>query len=78
MFERKTTAAEIRTLLGNGEIIEKYPDDTLYPSRLVLGWSGTRPLHIFVADNVEDSEWVIVTVYQPDPEQWNADFIRRK
>ena len=78
MFERKITAAEIRTLLGNGEIIEKYPDDTHYPSRFVLGWSDTRPLHIVVDDNVEDSEWVIVTVYQPDPEQWNADFKRRK
>ena len=49
-----------------------------YPSRLVLGWRGARPLHIVVADNIEDGERIIVTVYEPDPDQWEADFRRRK
>ena len=78
MFERSITTAEIRTALANGEIIEKYPEDTPYPSRLVLGWRGSRPLHIVLADNAENNEWIIVTVYQPDPEQWDTGFKRRK
>lgn len=78
MFERRINDVDIRNVLVNGETIEDYPDDTPYPSRLVLGWSGTRPLHIVIADNAKDSECIIVTVYQPDPEQWNSDFKRRK
>ena len=35
-----------------------------YPSRLVLGWIGNRPLHVVVADHVEETQWV-VTVYEP-------------
>lgn len=30
---------------------EDYPDDTPYPSRLLLGWHNNRPLNIVVADN---------------------------
>jgi len=78
MFVRGVTDADIRYLLENGETIEDYPDDMPYPSRLVLGWRGARPLHIVVADNIEDGERIIVTVYEPDPDQWEADFRRRK
>jgi hypothetical protein len=78
MFERNITDADIRHVLANGETIESYPDDTPYPSRLMLGWSGTRPLHIIVADNLKDNERIIVTVYHPDPERWDTDYKRRK
>ncbi|MEA3441071.1 MAG: DUF4258 domain-containing protein [Chloroflexota bacterium] len=78
MFARGVTDADVRYVLVNGETIEDYPDDMPYPSRLVLGWCGIRPLHIVVADNFEDGVWIIVTVYEPDPNQWEADFRRRK
>ncbi len=33
---------DVREVLTSGEVIESYPDDTPYPSRLVLGWRGSR------------------------------------
>ncbi|MFQ5773903.1 MAG: DUF4258 domain-containing protein [Kiloniellaceae bacterium] len=70
--------AEVRHVLETGEDIETYPDDTPYPSRLVLGWIGARPLHVVAADNAEAGETVVITVYEPDPASWNRDFRRRK
>jgi len=56
----------------------RYPDDKPYPSRLVLGWNGRRPIHVVVADNLDDQENIVITVYEPDPEEWEPDFKRRK
>jgi len=58
--------------------VEDYPDDIPHPSRLVLGWSGARPIHVVVADNVDDQENIVITVYEPDPTEWAAYFKRRK
>jgi hypothetical protein len=78
MFERGITIADVRNVLDNGEVIEDYPNDFPYPSRLVLGWRGIRPIHIVAADNLSAGETIIVTVYEPDPQQWDSDFKRRK
>ena len=78
MFERRIAKTDVRHALVNSETIENYPDDTPYPSRLLLGWSGNRPLHLVVADNIEDDEQIIITVYEPDPNLWEADYKRRK
>jgi hypothetical protein len=58
--------------------VEDYPDDTPYSSRLVLGWSGSRPIHVVVADNVDDQENIVISVYESDPTEWEPDFKRRK
>lgn len=78
MFERNVTESDIRDVLAKGETIENYPKDTPYPSRLVLGWRGNRPLHVVVADNVDEGQWIVITVYEPTPACWGADFKRRK
>lgn len=78
MFERDVSEVEIRKVLENGETIESYPTDTPYPSRLVLGWVENRPLHVVVADNLDENEWIVITVYEPDPKRWEADYKRRK
>lgn len=57
---------------------EEYPDDTPYPSRLVLGWVGSRPLHVVAADYPEDENTIVITVYEPEPNQWEAGFRRRR
>jgi hypothetical protein len=44
----------------------------------MLGWIGSRPVHVVVADNVEAQEAIIITVYQPDAEEWETGFKRRK
>jgi hypothetical protein len=46
MFERGIDEADVRAVLITGEVIEDYPADTPYPSCLLLGWRGIRPLHL--------------------------------
>jgi hypothetical protein len=77
MFQRQISVDDVRSTLTSGEIIEGYPADLPYPSNLILGWSGQRPLHVVAAFNSKDDEIIVVTVYEPDPAQWSADFRRR-
>lgn len=78
MFERRITPEDVRHVLMTGEVIEDYPDDTPYASRLVLGWRGSQPIHVVAADNHVDRETIVITTYEPDPDRWNQDFKRRK
>lgn len=78
MFQHQISEADVRHVLETGEVIEDYPDDRPYPSRLVLGFRGGRPIHVGVADNVEDQETIVITVYEPDPAQWDPTFRRRR
>jgi hypothetical protein len=78
MFERRITEEEVGETLENGETIERYPDDAPYPSRLVLGWCAGRPIHVVAADNPEEDQIIVITVYEPDPTLWEPDFRRRK
>jgi hypothetical protein len=77
MFERGVTAEDVRIVIEYGEIIEAYPDDTPYPSQLILGWVKRRPLHVVAAFNSHDNQIIIITVYEPNPDQWSDDFKRR-
>lgn len=78
MFQRKIGFEDVSAVLRTGEIVENYPDDKPYPSRLVLGWRGPRPLHAVVADNAEQRETIVITVYEPDPSEWEPDFKKRR
>ena len=66
------------TCWSGGETIKSYPDDTPYPSRLVLGWREARPIHVLAADNIESGEAFVMTVYEPTPVLWRPDFRRKK
>jgi hypothetical protein len=78
MFERGIAEADVHKVLAEGEEIAEYPDDKPYPSRLLLGWSGRRPLHVVAAYNAEEDETIVVTVYEPDPALWEDGFRRRR
>jgi hypothetical protein len=78
MFQRGISEDSVREVLANGETIENYPDDIPYPSRLVLGWRGARPVHVVVADDSDAHETIVITVYEPDTEQWEHGFRRRR
>ena len=78
MFERNFSVDDIRAVIDDGETIEDYQGDKPFPSRLVLGWRGARPVHVVVADNLRQNELIVVTVYEPDPKLWEDDFRRRK
>ena len=78
MFKRGITVDDVRAVIENGKTIEEYSDDTPYSSRLVLGWSANRPIHVVVADNMEEKETIVVTVYKPDSLIWLPGFERRR
>jgi hypothetical protein len=68
--ERNISEQEIREAGVRAEVIEDYPDDKYSPSALLLGFTvAGRPLHFQVA--FDDSAMSkIVTIYQPDPNEW--------
>jgi hypothetical protein len=74
MFERGIGETEVRDILEQGEIIERYPNDSPYPSNLMLGYSNGRALHVVVAHNSADNAIIVVTVYVPDPKRWDKNF----
>jgi hypothetical protein len=78
MLERDIGIEEIEHVVESGEIIEDYEDDTPFPSRLMLGRPGNRPLHVVVADEPDSDITHVITAYEPDPDQWDEGFQRRK
>ncbi|MGE0082927.1 MAG: DUF4258 domain-containing protein [Desulfococcaceae bacterium] len=81
MFEEEfgiITDGEVYEAVSRGEVIETYSDDMPYPSVLVFGTTNVkRPLHVVCAYNAEDTQLIIITVYQPSPDKWD-NYRRRK
>lgn len=74
-INRGISSDEIDQAVLDGEIIEDYPFDKYGPSCLVSGKTEEgRALHIQIALYPIIS---IVTVYEPTPEKWIDDTIRR-
>lgn len=78
MFACKIGYNNVRHVIETDLKIEEYLGDTPYPSRLILGWIGNRPIHIVIADNREDDVEIVVTVYEPDLFTWELGFERRR
>lgn len=77
MAERGIRHQDVKATLAQGEVIRHYPDDTPYPSRLLLHWMEGQPLHVVAAPAGDDTE-IIITVYRPDPALWEPDFKRKR
>ncbi|PJF26427.1 MAG: hypothetical protein CUN53_07885 [Phototrophicales bacterium] len=77
MFERNISLDDVREVVAHGEVIRVYPADKPFPSRLILGWTGKRPIHVVAADN-DEQNIIIITVYEPDPDLWETDFKTKK
>jgi hypothetical protein len=77
MFERRIEEEDVQHVLKDGEVIEDYPMDKPYPSRLILGWCGSRPIHVVAADNHDDKETIVITAYEPESNKWDPTFRRR-
>ncbi|MEJ2725051.1 MAG: DUF4258 domain-containing protein [Deltaproteobacteria bacterium] len=76
--ERMIEAADVEEAIFRGSIIELYSDDPRGPSCLILGFGRSgKPLHI-VCGNLEEEELLIITAYEPDPEEWENDWNTRK
>jgi Domain of unknown function (DUF4258) len=78
MFKRRVSEENVRTVLQSGEMIEDYSDEMPFPGGLISGKRGQRPLHVVMAENTDEDELVVITVYEPDPSQWKQGFRKRK
>ena len=75
---RGITVEELREAIANGEVIEDYPEDKYGPSCLVFGMTkSSRPIHTQCSYPARELI-KIITLYQPDPEQWIDYKVRRK
>jgi hypothetical protein len=75
MAYRRITDQEVQQVIlsPEAEVIEEYPTDKYSPSCLIYGVTALgRALHV-----QSNQGGVIVTVYDPDPEEW-IDLKRRK
>lgn len=73
---RRISGAEIEEAIASGVIIEDYPGHRYGPAALILGrTSQNRPLHVLCSVRPFVG---IVTVYEPDPQEWEADLRTRR
>ena len=74
---RGITVQELREAMESGEVIEDYPQDKYGPSCLVFGMTKSdRPIHVQCSYPAREIV-KIITLYQPDPEQW-IDYKKRR
>lgn len=78
LIERGISNQEVLDAIGAGEIIETYNDDKPFPSHLILGCSGNKPLHVVLASDECEEIIFIITMYVPSPAEWHSDWKRRR
>lgn len=76
LAERGLLLKDIRSAIDTGEIIEQYEDDSPFPSCLILGNSGEKPIHIVAS--IDNGMIYLITTYIPDPSKWKQDGRTRK
>ena len=78
MHERGISEIEVEHALASGTIIESYPNDTPFPNALLLGFAGSKSVHVVFADNHDENVRIIITVYEPDSTIWCDDLKTRR
>jgi hypothetical protein len=75
MAKRDIDDDEVVEAILSGEIIEEYPADKYSPSCLIFGETkDRRSLHVVCS---LPPRVRVITVYEPDPDEW-IDYRRRK
>lgn len=77
MFARKISDDDVRTVIQYGVVITHNPDDTPFPSALMLGFVDNQPLHVVIGYDTENETGYVITAYYPDPGLWSKDFKMR-
>jgi hypothetical protein len=69
--QRALTTGIVRRALATLEIIETYLEDKYLPSFLVRGESEGIVFHAQIAADVEGDNIRVVTMYVPNPGEWD-------
>jgi hypothetical protein len=78
MFNRGLKQRDVLDVIRKGEIIINYPDDTPYPSYLILGFVRGGPVHVVFAFDEQQKTGIVVTAYVPDSKIWTDNFKTRR
>jgi hypothetical protein len=78
LHQRGLDAGALRDAMASLEIIEAYPDDKYLPSFLLRGEIGGAAFHAQIATDVEGNNVRVVTMYIPDPDEWDEEFRKRR
>ena len=76
--QRGLTAGMIRNAMATLEILEAYPQDKYLPSFLVRGEFEARVFHAQIATDSDGDNIRIVTMYAPDPDEWDEELRHRR
>jgi len=78
-LKQRSLGSEILTKGAESlEILESYPDDKYLPSFLLRGESEAGVFHVQIATDVQGGNVRIVTIYLPNPQEWDAEFRVRR
>lgn len=78
MFFRRISKQEVKTAINYGEVIEEKPDDSPFPSYLILDFVNGKPIHVVLSyDEIKDTEYVVMA-YIPDSQLWTDNFRKRR
>jgi hypothetical protein len=78
MTGRSISLEKIMEAASTYEIIECYPEDKYFPSYLVYACCGQRVLHVLFGADVPNRNVRLITVYDPEENEWDGDLKRRK
>ncbi|OHD22305.1 MAG: hypothetical protein A2Y38_00620 [Spirochaetes bacterium GWB1_59_5] len=78
MIIRNIDPQTVASIIAAGTCIAEYRDDKPFPSRLLSGWDGNRPIHVVAATDIENDLEYIITVYEPETGKWDESFTKRR
>ncbi|MDP8238317.1 MAG: DUF4258 domain-containing protein [Candidatus Hatepunaea meridiana] len=77
-LKRRVPIDAIHRILTDFNAIEEYPDSFPLPAMLLFGMCEDTPLHIVAGFDLEQEIVYIITVYIPDSEHFEPDWITRR
>lgn len=72
------SAGLLTAAVASFEVIESYPGDKYLPSFLIRGESDGVVFHAHVATDLTDNNVRIVTMYLPQPDEWDVSLRRQE
>ena len=78
MFFRRISKEDVKIAINYGKVIEEKPDDTPFPSYLILDFVKNKPIHVVFSYDQKNDTGYVVTAYIPDPQLWIDNFRKRR